>query len=195
MKIFKITLLSLLVLAVVSCGPKVNTTKTSDVDLSKYETFAYLPNANAKVKGEMYDDENVNTIVVETVKSQLMKEGYTLNRENPDLLVLISTKIDQEKTTETEPVYSRYPYRNRVNRVGPYYNNYYYNGYNTYNGVVGYDTDTYSYKEGTLVINLIDKETKETVWKGVASDNIYKQSTDTEITKMIDDIFKEYPMK
>lgn len=195
MKIFKITLLSLLVLAVVSCGPQVNTTKTSNVDLSKYKTFAYLPNANAEVKGEMYDDENVNTVVVETVKSQLMKEGYTLNRNNPDLLVLISTKIDQEKATETEPVYSRYPYSNRVNRVGPYYNNYYYNGYNSYNGVVGYDTDTYSYKEGTLVINLIDKETKKTVWKGVASDNIYKQSTDTEITQMIDDIFKEYPMK
>ena len=29
-----------------SCGPKVTTTKTSDADLSQYETFAYLPNGN-----------------------------------------------------------------------------------------------------------------------------------------------------
>jgi hypothetical protein len=30
-------------------------------------------------------------------------------------------------------------------------------------------------KEGTLVINLTDLQTKNTVWKGVASDTIYDQ--------------------
>lgn len=195
MKIFKITFLTLLVLAIVSCGPRVNTTKAGDVNLSKYETFAYLPNANVNVEGEMYDDENINTLIVESVRSQMMDEGYSLDRENPDLLVLISTKIDSETETTTDPVYATYPYNTGINRVGPYYNNYYYTGYNNYSGVVGYDTDTYSYNEGSLVINLVDRETKETVWKGVASDNIYDQTTDMKIKSMVDDIFKEYPLK
>jgi len=195
MKSIKITILTLFAFAFVSCGPRVNTTKTSDVDLSNYDTFAYLPNANTKVDGKNYDDENINRVVVETVKSMMMKEGYSLNRDNPDLLVLISTKIDSETATETEAVYATYPYNRGINRVGPYYNNYYYSGYNTYSGVVGYDTDTYSYKEGTLIINLVDRKTKETVWKGIASDDIYNQTTDVEIRKMVDDIFKEYPLK
>ena len=195
MKTFKLTFVTLILISVIGCGPKVNTTKTSNVDLSKYETFAYLPNANAEVEDKRYNDENINTLVVETVKSQMMGEGYTLDRDNPDLLVLISTKLDSETRTKTEAVYSTYPYTNRINRVGPYYNNYYYRGYNTYTGVVGYDTDTYSYKEGTLIIDLVDRKTKETVWKGIASDNIYEQATDTEIRKMVDDIFKEYPLK
>ena len=194
MKIFKLTFSAILLISIVSCGPKVSTTKTSNVDLSNYETFAYLPNANAEVEGKRYNDENINTLIVETVKNQMMQEGYNLDRDNPDLLVLISTKTDAETRTNTEVVYSTYPYTNRVNRVGPYYNNYYYRGYNTYTGVVGYDTNTYSYKEGTLIIDLVDRKTKETVWKGVASDNIYEQATDTEISKMVDDIFNEYPL-
>lgn len=60
--------------------------------------------------------------------------------------------------------------------------------------VVGYDTDLYTYKNGTLVINLVDRDTKEIVWKGVANGNIYDLSNDDAIQEMVDNIFSEYPL-
>ncbi len=180
----------------VSCGPQVTTAQPTDTDLSQYKTFAYLPNADIQMTDENMDQEAVNNRVIETVNLQMEKHGYQMNRDNPDLLVLISVKTDQETGTESEPVYATYPYgTSGINTVSPYYNNYYYNGFYNYGTVVGYDTDTYNYTEGTLLISLIDRANKNTVWKGMTSDAIYNGSTTDEIVKLVDDIFKEYPVR
>ena len=51
-------------LFLVGCGPKVTTTKTQDVALSAYETFAYLPNGNFEDPSKGYDDPNVGEMVI-----------------------------------------------------------------------------------------------------------------------------------
>jgi hypothetical protein len=163
--------------------------------LSNYNTFAYLPNTNAEVEGDMYNDENINTGIVEAVKTNLTQNGFELERSNPDLLILLSTATDREVGTTTDPVYATYPYTTGVTTISPYYGSNYYYGYGGYNNVIGYDTDTYSYKEGTLVINLIDRKTKNTVWKGVATDAIYDQTSPGAIRQMVNDIFEKFPGK
>lgn len=182
-------------LLIVGCGStNVQTAKTTDKDLSNYNSFAYLPNANPDIAGEDYNNEEVNTAVIEVINMNMQEAGYNLDREEPDLLVLVSTKVDSEIASRTQPVYAGYPYRSGVTTVSPFYSPYYYRGYNNFNRVVGYDTDTYEYEEGTLVINLVDRETRETVWKGVASDNIYTQGTTDAIRGLVNDIFDEYPL-
>ncbi|WP_373056004.1 DUF4136 domain-containing protein [Zunongwangia sp. H14] len=195
MKNFKTTLICAMLLLAFACGPRVRTVNPESSDLSSYETFAYLPNTNAEVPGKAYNDESVNQTIIEAINNNMQQEGYELERNEPDLLVLVSTKTDTEVETTTDPVYATYPYSAGMGSVSPYYNNYYYYGYNNYNGVVGYDTDTYSYKEGTLIINLVDRQTKNTVWKGIASDAVYDQTSRDAIRGMVDDIFEEYPLK
>lgn len=195
MRILTPLLLFMLSALLVSCGPQVTTAQPTEADLSKYETFAYLPNADVEMQNSDLDQNEVNQRIVETVNAQMENLGYDLNRDNPDLLVLISVKKDQETETDTDPVYATYPYGSYgVSTVSPYYNNYYYNDFYNYGNVVGYDTDTYQYTEGTLIISLIERSTKNTVWKGMTSDAIYSGSTTDEIVELVDNIFNEYPI-
>lgn len=193
----KLNVIILLVLGAVlySCGPRVATMKTTNKDLGRYNTFAYLPNSAIKMPSKSLDDESVNQAEIETVNMNLTQAGYELDRQNPDLLVLVSTKTDTEVATTTDPVYARYPYSPNMTTVSPFYDPYYYSNYTGYNNLVGYDVDTYKYKEGTVVINLVDRQTKETVWKGVASESIYSQASVQEIQDLVNAIFEEYPLK
>ncbi|PPK88908.1 uncharacterized protein DUF4136 [Neolewinella xylanilytica] len=196
MKILTTITLFVFALFVVSCGPQVTTAQPTNADLSKYRTFAYLPNADIEMQDSNLDQEQVNQRIIETVNTQMQQEGYQMDRDNPDLLVLISVKRNQEVETTTDPVYATYPYGTYgVNTVSPYYNNYYYNDFYNYGSVVGYDTDTYNYTEGTLIISLVDRESRNTVWKGMTSEAIYSGSTTEEIAQLVDDIFDEYPIE
>lgn len=190
------SLLSLILFfAFFSCGPQVRTARPTDVDLSKYSTFAYLPNADVEMNRDDMDDKEVNERILQTVNMQMERHGYQLDRQDPELLVLISVKKDQEVGVDRDPVYATYPYGTYgVNTVSPYYTNYYYNDFYTYGAVAGYDTDTYAYTEGTLIISLVDRETRNTVWKGMTSEAIFSGSTTDEIVQLVDDIFDEYPI-
>ncbi|WP_168797665.1 DUF4136 domain-containing protein [Neolewinella litorea] len=196
MKYITSILVVLIAALLVSCGPQVTTAQPTEADLSQYQTFAYLPNADIELRNSNVNQDEVNQRIVETVNTQMQDQGYKLNRDNPDLLVLISVKKDRETETTTDPVYATYPYGSYgVSTVSPYYNNYYFNDFYNYGNVVGYDTDTYQYTEGTLIVSLIDRATKNTVWKGISSDAIYSGSTTDEIVALVDDIFEEYPIK
>ncbi|MUP47154.1 DUF4136 domain-containing protein [Gramella sp. BOM4] len=194
MKSLNLMMLFILIMAVTSCGLRVDTSQPTDVDLDKYDSFAYLPNTNAQVENRNYNDEEVNATIVDAINKNLKQEGYELDRQNPDLLVLVSTKVDQEVATDVDPVYATYPYSYGVSAINPYYEPYYYYGYTNYNNVVGYNTDTYAYDEGTLVVQLVDSDTKNTVWRGVASNDIYNQTTVGGIQDMVNDIFEKYPL-
>ena len=59
---------------------------------------------------------------------------------------------------------------------------------------IGYDRDTYRYKEGTVVIHLVDRKTRNTVWKGVASESLYDQTSTEAMQDLVNAIFEEYPL-
>jgi hypothetical protein len=146
---------SVIAVSLVACGPAVNTTKTTSNDLSIYKTFAYLIAILTIWIG--YGNKNIGT-TVESVNTNMQKLGYTLDRTNPDLLVLLSTSTDLDTNITKEPVYATYHYYGRSYGVSPYYQNYYYNGYSNYNQLIGYDRDLNTYKEGTLRLSLVDSK-------------------------------------
>ncbi|MEG9328725.1 DUF4136 domain-containing protein [Salinimicrobium catena] len=194
MKKFNLIILLMLSTLLTSCGPRVSTSKTASVDLDNYDTFAYLPNSNIDAEGLRLDSDQVSQAVIEAVNTNFRQEGYNLDRQNPDLLVLIDTATDTEVTTTTDPVYATYPYTTGVTTVNPYYDPYYYSGYASYNNIIGYDTDTYAYQEGTVVIHLIDRESRNTVWKGVASESLAGETNVQGIKDLVNAIFEEYPL-
>ena len=179
---------------IISCGPRVSTSKMTSKDLSSYNSFAYLPNSNVSAQGMQMNSEDVSRAVIEVVNDNLKQVGYNLERQNPDLLVLISTETDTEVARTSDPVYAAYPYGTGVNTVNPVYNNYYYSGYSGFNNIVGYDTDTYAYEEGTVVIRLVDRETRNTVWRGVASESLRGETNMQGIRDLVSAIFEEYPL-
>jgi hypothetical protein len=185
---------SLLALALMACGPRVSTVKVTDKDLSSYTTFAYLPNSNFDDYVKFETDNSVGMAVIENVNRNMQQVGYKMDRNNPDLAVLLSTTTDIEKTVFTDPVFATYPrYYDRRYAVSPYYQNYYYYNYTGFNKVVGFETDVDRYKEGTLLLYLIDSKSKEVVWKGTASELIFQQSESQAISKFVDDMFDKFP--
>lgn len=193
-KIGKIVASVFALIVLVSCGPKVTTTKTTDANLTEYKTFAYLPNGNFEDPSKGYDDQSVGESVLNEVNSSMKDLGYEMERNQPDLLVLIGTKTDTEVERETEPVYATYPnYYGTTYPVGSYYGPYYYNGYNSYNRVVGYETDYDKYETGTLMLSLVDRKTRNVVWRGTASNFVGGERNAQAISDFVDDLFAEYP--
>lgn len=165
------------------------------VDLSKYSTYAYLPNADVEMEGMSMDKDQVNQQIINSLNEEMMDQGYRLDRDNPDLLVLLSVKKDSETAVDVDAEYATYPYSTYgVSTVSPYYGNYYYNDFYGYSNLVGYDVDTYQYKEGSLVVSLVDRKTKNVVWKAATEDDIYQSDTTEEIAELVDHAFDEYPV-
>jgi len=194
MKTIKLFLLALAITCF-ACGPKVTTEKkVSSADLSDYKTFAYLPNSNFDNLEKFENDENVGKAVIESVNTNMKNQGYQMDRTNPDLLVLLTTMTDMEREITREPNYATFPrYYNRRYTVSPYYQDYYFYDYYDYNRILGYDTYVNRYKEGTLVLRLVDSDSKKVIWEGKTSDLIFQQNETEAISEFVDDMFDEFP--
>ncbi|QLG44986.1 DUF4136 domain-containing protein [Costertonia aggregata] len=176
-----------------SCGPTVSTTKTTNKNLGAYETFAYLPNTNFEVPDNIDGQrDKVAKSIITAMNNNMMEAGYSIDTENPDMLVLLTTKFDKKKMREVDPVYATYPYEVTY-PVSPYYENYYYRDFGTYGEFIGYDVDYSGYKVGTLIVDIIDRKTKQKLWTGTAEEAIYQKDTSEKIVAYVDAIFDEYP--
>ncbi|WP_127845307.1 DUF4136 domain-containing protein [Psychroflexus aestuariivivens] len=199
MKFLKIIIPTILGILLISCGSSVKTVRPNKADLSKYDTYAYLPNASLEMKNLPNENDYLNSFMIETINDEMKESGYTLDRDNPDLLVLVSVSTDLAVKRKNEPVYARFPYGNAVaaTPISPFYQSFYYRGWHNWyypGGVIGYTTDTYSYEEGTVVVDLIDRKTKQSVWKGRTSEPILNQTKTEAVIDAINDIFKNYPL-
>ncbi|MDN3593839.1 DUF4136 domain-containing protein [Zunongwangia endophytica] len=184
----------LIALLCYACGSQVKTVNPDEKNLDNYKSYAFLPNANLNASSEQQD---VSKVVVETVNANMERAGYTLDSENPDLLVLISSKNPVEPTAQQNPSlqqdYAAYPYTDGVGTVSPAYGNYYYGGFGNFGRITGYDTDSYEYEAGAVIIDLVDRKTKETVWKGKTSKNLVDQADLEAQEEMVNLVFSEFP--
>ncbi len=193
-KFYRLIAIFTVILLLVSCGTRVQTERPSDKDLSQYNSFAYLPNANVEVEGMRYNDENVNRVVIDAINSNMQQKGFNLDRDNPDLLVLVRVNTQLGQRTTQQPVYAAYPYTAPVRTINPVYGPYYYRGYQTWiggGGILGWTRDTSMYEEGTTVVELVDRQSRETVWRGTLSRDIFGQNNTQAITNMVATIFDE----
>jgi len=141
-------------------------------NMSGYHSFAWMPMNSAQSKGgNMVADASIKDAATQA----LTEKGLRLQQRNPDLLVSYSTKVGTGTRTYYYPMYGYgggfYPgfgfgwgwggwgawgYR-------PYYYAYgapFAYGYGAYYG------DQEHYKEGTIIVDLIDTRTKQVVWRG-----------------------------
>ena len=193
MKIIKYFFSISLILAVLaSCGPKVETNKRVSKDLSIYDSFSFLPNQDT-IRNSELDNAFVNEVVIDEIVQNMENKGYRLERNQPDLLVYYHLMLDEEMAVNASPAYTNYSYYTPGYYVGPYYRNYMYNNYFTVPRLAGADIDQVPYKEGTIVIDLIDRRTNEIVWRGKASDVVYFDNIEEELRDYINAIYENFP--
>lgn len=173
--ILKLTAALIASAALVGCatGPKIHTVQAPGVDLSTYQTFAFVDPLGT-------DRAGYASLISQQLKFSSSRElelrGMTFVDDvtEADLLINFYADLDERIRTRTvqDPFY------------GPGFYDYrygYYSPWPTYST----RTEVESYSEGTLIIDLIDAASNEMVWEGVAR-NTVTSKTRREAAKHID---------
>jgi hypothetical protein len=126
--------------------------------------------------------DNTKQWIHSAIQKQMNIRGYSENK-NPDLLVKIMIKSETKETTSLQ-------------RNDDFYwgSTYYPYGWGLNTGIerISYNTHT----EGTIIIDVIDREKKELIWQASASGAAKKNKTLDEdaVNKIIQKIFSTYPL-
>lgn len=124
----------------------VNTDYDRDIDIHQYQTFNWAPTLGEEFeKNPLYYNDLNDKRIKNTVNEQLKNKGYLLTEQSPQLLLHYHIIVNDKVAVGKDPYGNYGPYwrRARVN--------------------------FYEYREGTLIIDLVDAKNDDLVWRGWAS--------------------------
>lgn len=174
------------VLLVVSCATPAYVEKDDSADFSRYKSFAWIDNGNKEAKGRQ--NELLRNNVQEAVNAKLLKEGWKEDRNRPDVLLSYDLLVERATRENRDPVYSQpfsrifyNPYTRRYGRI--WYPSTF----------LGYDNNSYSVREGTLTITMLDAKSDKTIWQGWTTDEVRSRNvTKKEVQKSVQNIFRKF---
>ncbi len=182
--IYNICLAFLAVLMLTSCA---TVTVTTDYDktanFSQYKTFSFYQLTD---KSGSVSDLNKNRII-KAIKADMLRKGFTESKANPDLLINITTILEDKKSVVAQTDYYGYGGYYRPYRWGGAYAGFAPPAMTTFN--------VYEYKDGSLIIDIIDAAKKQLVWQGTGNKEIDKPSSDpdTTINEAVTKIMEGFP--
>ncbi|AVR45782.1 DUF4136 domain-containing protein [Christiangramia fulva] len=193
MKILKIYLPLLFAgLILYSCGSGALTSKDDRKKLKSYNSYAFLPD-NDTIMSRNFDNEHIQEVIIETINANMREQGYVLDKTYPDVLIKVHPMFDEKVAVNANPVYTNYPYYRPGFYIGPYYKDYMYDNYFTIQRIDGPRIKQIPYRQGSIVIDFIDRRTNEILWRGTSDKSIGSRRMDRDIRDYIDDIFKDFP--
>jgi hypothetical protein len=169
------------------CANPVYVEKDESSNLAKYKTYAWV-----EMKDNQNDSKNVTSFADAAVKSTareaLEKKGWTLNENNPDVLLSYDVLVERGTETQSQAVYSQ-PY----SRV--YYNPYMRRWGTVYypSQFMGYDSYDVPVREGTLTLTITDPQTDKVIWQGWTTESMEDRKFATsEVQKAVKKILKKF---
>ncbi len=165
----------------ISCGPslKVSSDYDKSVNFDQYKTFALYKSDSIHDAISPLNQQRI----VNAVKDEMVKKGFQENTGNPDVLVNITAILQNRVAVSSTTDYYGY---------GGMYRPYY------WGGGMGSATTNYNvqqYKDGSLIIDVIDANSKKLLWQGTGNKEIDKpaKDPDTVIPKAIASIMESFP--
>jgi len=148
---------------------------TKPVSSAVFKTYAFMPEAKSSEKS-FYNNDIANDKIVDASCAELNKRGFVMANASPDLLIKYTAGVDKKTEYYNEPVYYNQPlnlnprFRYYRGRLGYYYN------YNiNYPIYVGNRERKMQIKEGSIVIDIIDRKTSKVIWRGWATGDLTSQ--------------------
>jgi hypothetical protein len=181
-KLFRNLFIALPVVLAVSCKPtlKVSSDYDRSANFSSYKTFSLYYLFTSRTISELNEERIWNAI-----RSEMITKGYVEDNGNPDIVVnALSTLQNKKYVTAHSDAYG----------YGGYYRPYAYRG-----GPVMLSSATTfaasNYKEGTLIIDVIDAKTEKLVWQGTGNAEFEKKpkNPDEVISKAVSKILADLP--
>ena len=138
-----ILLFAAIIFFTVSCGVKVSTTYDHAMDFSDYKTFCWLQGCEFTFTGPNYLNDSM---VIEDIKVAIINElhdkGYVRDENDPDFLIDFHVTVEDKETMV-----------------------YRYNEQFMDEEVPLPAEEVYYYREGTLVMDIVDKTSGRMVWR------------------------------
>ena len=166
MRRFLFFIVSALAVLAMGCSSSISVKHDFDssANFAALKLFDWLPApamAGGSVKAEMERNSLLDKRVKTAVNSQLTAKGYAQDAAHPDFLITYHTGVE-DKISVTDWGYN-------YNR--PYWGTSH--------------VDVYQYKQGTLVLDVIDAASKDLIWRGVAQGTIEEKATPEEREKKL----------
>jgi hypothetical protein len=172
-----IRLLSLAVALTACSSIKVQTEYDKTTNFKGYRTYAWLPRAPGPEQAPPARDPRIREAVIKGIDGGLESKGLKKVEpdQSPDLLVAVhgwaNSRIDVQSYGYT---YAATPY-----------------GF--YPAMARPAVDVREYRDGTLIIDLIDATTHQMVWRGTATDTFNPGAEAETAAKAVQATLKEYP--
>jgi hypothetical protein len=171
--------------------------KTKGVDFKKYKTYAWLATKDTAYT-RLASRKTVEGALVSAVILQLSKRGMLLDTLNPDCLFTYDLVLNKtyQIGQEPPPVYA--PQSNPGSLPGQY-NMYYYvpsYDYNYNPSMYGGSMKVTTFRDGTLVIDMIDRKDNKIVWRSSAQGKIRENDSKgvrPTINEIVPIMFKKFP--
>ncbi len=182
-KIFLFFLITIVTAAIMpSCTPTVKVTSDYDknANFQQYKTFTL---ANVDAEKQSISQLNQNRIN-NAVTGEMIKKGFQQVSSNADLVVNVATILKDKKSISSNTDYYGY---------GGVYRPYMWGGGM---GMTGYTTyNVQDYKDGSLIIGVVDAKTNHLIWEGIGNSEIDKplKDPDAEIPAAISKIMANFP--
>jgi hypothetical protein len=161
-----------------SCGSSIKAgyDYNTDVDFSRFKTYNYIT---------FPDNSLMNEFVLKRTKYYLNQElgskEMRQSSEDPDLLIAIHTRV----RSKVQVANLGYAYAPQM---------YYWSSYG-YFGTYGWEVR--EYQKGTLVVDFVESQKKEMVWRGVADGSVPEIPQTEKIEKIVKqavrEMMKNYP--
>lgn len=177
--------LAILVAAVLmqaACGPtlKVNTDYDKSTNFGTYKTFSFYQGDSSNSAISQLNQQRITNAVV----SALQSKGLQQTSSNPDLLVNAVTIIKNKVALSSNTDYYGY---------GGVYRPYYWGSGLGVSSTTNYNVQ--NYKDGSLIIDIVDAKTKKLLWQGTGNSEIDKplKDPDTQVPAAINKILAGFP--
>ncbi|MFQ5602982.1 MAG: DUF4136 domain-containing protein [bacterium] len=158
--------------SLMSCSPvSVRTDYDREVNFTKYKTFKWMPNPKKRDRKSVPKGSLLDRRIRRAVERELEAHGFVVKESGKTDAVLayhigVQHKVDVNTTGYG---YGRWGYRGRSVHV-------------------------HRYKEGTIVLDIVDPEMKQLIWRGAAVGVIKRMDASEEkINEAIQKVLEKYP--
>ncbi len=175
--------LALIFLSGCGSSDELLSTSSQHVDFYRYKSYSLL---EWDTNNDSIVDAEVKERILYSIANELNLRGFHYNEDGGDMRIAVHVLLDKKKA---EIQYNQY------------YTSQNSNNYETHN--MGFNSttsrfDEYEMWEGTLLIDIIDHETKNLIWQG-ANVNILKKAATTEernlrIEQIVANTLEDFPI-
>ena len=163
---FRKTMLSVAVVLIMTGCSSISTSfdYDRDVDFGKYATYTWMQNDKMARSFPFFDKR-----LKAAINKEMFDRGLKEHKDNPDLLITYAAAV-QEKISGTTTT-----------------------GYHGWYGWGGGYTTVNTYNEGTLIIDIVDYEQNQLIWRGWATSAVDREPDDDDITFVVEKILRTFP--